>query len=68
MHEGPKKGERWSIGTYDNLVFIGFGRDFIQDKYFIFEDQDATHSCLFVISKDEFFSADLKKVRNECKH
>lgn len=55
--KGPRVGERWEVGGIAGLVFLGVGLDFGQRKYLIFQDGDV----LFVITKDEFYAADLQK-------
>jgi hypothetical protein len=53
---GPKIGEMWSVGSYNNLIFRGIGRNFEAEKLFIFDDDV---DGLFVISKDEFYQKGL---------
>lgn len=55
--KGPRPGEVWSVGGYENLVFLGVGRDFCQEKHFVFKDGEG----MFVITKDDFYAADLFK-------
>ena len=63
MISGPKKDEIWTVGPITNLIFIGFGRDFAQEKYFVFQDKN----YLFIITKDEFYSQDVDKMKQEDK-
>lgn len=57
--EGPKAGEKWTIGARHDLVFAGQARDFAEAKHFIFRDGDE----LFTITKDEFFAPGLHKAK-----
>lgn len=57
MIKHPSIGEKWTVGTFENLVFMGQGRDFESNKFFIFRDGNS----FFIIEKDEFFSLDLSK-------
>jgi hypothetical protein len=54
---GPKIGEKWSVGSLSDLIFIGQALDFAQTKYFVFKDGDE----MFVIKKDKFYESDLYK-------
>ncbi len=61
--KGPKPGENWKVGSYKNLVFIGIARDFQASQYLIFDDNDSKYKSMFIISKDEFYSAEIDKHR-----
>ena len=54
----PKKGEMWTIEGRSDLTFVGQGRDSEMTKQFIFHDPV---DGFFVISKDDFYAADLFK-------
>ena len=55
---GPRKGEKWAVGSLDDLIFLGQGVDHEGTKHFIFEDPIDE---MFVIKKDSFFSPDMRK-------
>jgi len=59
--DGPKQGEEWQVGAYTELVLMGIGKDFAQEKFFIFEDKGWGGKGFFIISKDDFYDPELKK-------
>lgn len=56
----PKIGETWTVGSYENLVYMGVGFDFEKTKYLLFTDPV---NGFFLIKKDEFWQSDLHKVK-----
>lgn len=58
----PKKNERWTIGSYNNIMYLGVGRDFTEQKFLIFEKPKGG---FFLITKDQFYSPGVFKERED---
>lgn len=56
--KGPQKGEMWTIGSHRDLIFMGQGRNFKEQKFFVFRKPDGS---FFILDKDEFFLQELYK-------
>lgn len=59
----PRIGEKWTVGTCTNLIYVGVGRDLSEAKYLIFSRTGPTP--YLIIPKDEFYSVDLHKERQQ---
>lgn len=57
-------GNYYEIGAYPVMKFILFGRNMIEEKYFVFQAEDG---LTLIISKDEFYSEQLQEYIKEIK-
>jgi hypothetical protein len=57
---GPRDGETWTVGSFKGLRFLGVARDIREIQFLVFTRPDGG---MFVVSKDEFFAADMPRKR-----
>ena len=55
------KYDTFATGQHKNLRLIGVARDYIGNRYLLWDDQEG-HGAYFVISVDDFYSSNWQEV------